>query len=215
MWQDASSIDAVIFDYAGVIAIPAWDLSAQSVHGNVVSHAEIVTVINAGYADPQHPLCQWERGDISFEGFRSAMAMWTHESEIDWSTLDMAILPAVQIEPMVEAARRVRSQNVPTAVLSNTMHEFAACFQKSGIETLFDVQVMSCKLGCRKPEPEIFDKALAKLGVDASKTLFLDDNPICIEGAAAVGLQTILVDDPVAVADELNTLLCTREQRFP
>lgn len=76
------------------------------------------------------------------------------------------------------------------------MHEFAPVLaDQFPIDEIFDVFFSSCLLGVRKPETAIFRQALDELEVRPERTLFLDDNPVCIEGARAAGLDVILVDD--------------------
>ena len=51
---------------------------------------------------------------------------------------------------------------------------------------------MSCLEGTAKPGRKIYDLALARLGIPAGQTLFIDDKPENIDGAKQAGLQTIL-----------------------
>ncbi|KYC99902.1 2-haloalkanoic acid dehalogenase [Heyndrickxia sporothermodurans] len=46
-----------------------------------------------------------------------------------------------------------------------------------GIENYFDAILISEWEGCKKPEPQIFEKALRKLNVSASESLFVGDHP--------------------------------------
>ncbi len=58
-------------------------------------------------------------------------------------------------------------------------------------ESLFDVIVFSSEVGVCKPDPKIFQRALAQLGVDASETLFIDDRERNVNGAEALGIHAI------------------------
>jgi HAD superfamily hydrolase (TIGR01509 family) len=65
-------------------------------------------------------------------------------------------------------------------------------------------------VGCRKPDPRIFEIALERLGgVAPERALFLDDHPGNIAGARAAGITGILVpeDDPAPALEELDRLL--------
>ncbi len=56
----------------------------------------------------------------------------------------------------------------------------------------FDAIVISEAVGIRKPDPRIFQLALAKLNVSANEAVFIGDNPsVDIEGAQAVGMNAI------------------------
>jgi putative hydrolase of the HAD superfamily len=93
------------------------------------------------------------------------------------------------------------------------------------IEHYFDVILISEWEGVKKPEPEIFHRALGKLRVSASESVFIGDNPIAdIAGAGQVGMKTIwkrdnpeqesVTADAVAdaVIDNLSELLTVLQQ---
>lgn len=69
--------------------------------------------------------------------------------------------------------------------------------QQAKIETtrlapLVDVVVISEQEGIKKPAPEIFARALSRLGVKADEALFVGDNlELDIHGGRAAGLRTI------------------------
>jgi len=48
----------------------------------------------------------------------------------------------------------------------------------------------------RKPDAEIFEQVLQENNLLAEETLFLDDHPKNIEGAAALGIRTLYVVTP-------------------
>jgi len=60
-----------------------------------------------------------------------------------------------------------------------------------GLEQLFAAILVSEEEGVRKPDAEIFRRALARLGVAPHEALFVGDHPIAdIEGAHGAGLRT-------------------------
>jgi HAD superfamily hydrolase (TIGR01509 family) len=62
----------------------------------------------------------------------------------------------------------------------------------------FDQVVEAARLGVLKPDPEAFRLAAAEIGENPERCLFVDDLAVNLEGAAAVGMQTLLfeVRDP-------------------
>jgi putative hydrolase of the HAD superfamily len=61
-----------------------------------------------------------------------------------------------------------------------------------GFAALVDVVLISEREGVRKPDREIFDRALRKLDVRADETWYVGDHPeFDVEGAAAAGLTPI------------------------
>ena len=71
------------------------------------------------------------------------------------------------------------------------------------IADFFETILISEQEGVKKPEPEIFLRALTKLKLSAAETVFVGDNPIAdIAGANQVGMTTIWKCTP----DEENLL---------
>jgi 2-haloacid dehalogenase len=68
----------------------------------------------------------------------------------------------------------------------------------------FDGRVVSGEEKMRKPFPEFYQLTLARFGLRAEQTLFIDDNKRNIEGAAEVGLQCIHFIAPEQLEQELK-----------
>ena len=64
-----------------------------------------------------------------------------------------------------------------------------------GLDSFLDVIVVSATVNKRKPSPEIFQAAVADLGVDKEKVVFVGDSPKAdIEGAKSFGMKTIYLE---------------------
>jgi putative hydrolase of the HAD superfamily len=61
----------------------------------------------------------------------------------------------------------------------------------SNVERHFDELILSYKVGCSKPEAEIYREVLKRAGKPASDCLFVDDLECNIQAAAALGMHTI------------------------
>jgi putative hydrolase of the HAD superfamily len=67
--------------------------------------------------------------------------------------------------------------------------------EKHDLNRFFDVVVVSATVNKRKPSPEIFQKALKKLGVCAETSVFVGDTADAdIIGAKAAGMKTIFIE---------------------
>jgi putative hydrolase of the HAD superfamily len=72
-----------------------------------------------------------------------------------------------------------------------------ALWRSSPFATLLDVEVFSCEVGLRKPEPEIYLKACELLDVEASRCFYVGDGAYAeLSGATAVGMTAVLIHDP-------------------
>jgi putative hydrolase of the HAD superfamily len=67
--------------------------------------------------------------------------------------------------------------------------------KKHGLDEFFDVVVVSGAVNKRKPSPEIFQKALEKMGVSAENTVFVGDTVDAdVIGAKAAGMKSIFIE---------------------
>jgi len=103
--------------------------------------------------------------------------------------------PARQLATTTHALlEALRERGLKLGLVSNAfdppdlLHRDLAEF---GIEERLDVALFSSEVGRRKPDPEIFRRALDALGVDAPEALFVGDTLASdIAGAAALGMHT-------------------------
>lgn len=67
--------------------------------------------------------------------------------------------------------------------------------ERHGLNRLFDAVVVSGAVNKRKPSPEIFEKALKKLGVSAESAVFVGDTVDAdIEGAKSAGMKAVFIE---------------------
>ena len=118
----------------------------------------------------------------------------------DTETYLSAVHPGDEAEtlPPDEALREfLAGIPVPKAILTNSPREHADLILKklgiSGLFThIFDIRQCNFK---GKPQPEVFENALAKLGVCAEEVLFIDDSPYYVKGFIAMGGSALLFDE--------------------
>ena len=112
-----------------------------------------------------------------------------------------------EIQPTVDAARALRARGLKVGVLSNTnpIH-FEFLRGRMPLLTELEHVFASHELGCRKPDPEIFARVLARMAVAPARTVFVDDLVENIRAAQAAGLQVIHATDADAVQRGLRDL---------
>jgi putative hydrolase of the HAD superfamily len=103
----------------------------------------------------------------------------------------------VRIDEHAESALRKLHGRFKLGVVSN--FAIPECvtklLERQGLEKLFDVVIVSGAVNRRKPHPEIYQKALQKLCVKASETIFVGDTVDAdVQGAKAAGMRTIYVE---------------------
>lgn len=82
-------------------------------------------------------------------------------------------------------------------VVSNFDGRLHAVLRTLELAPYFEHVIVSSEVGANKPSPLIFQAALARFGVPASRMLHVGDDPDLDEkGAAALGIATFLVKEP-------------------
>jgi epoxide hydrolase-like predicted phosphatase len=76
---------------------------------------------------------------------------------------------------------------------------------------MFDAAVFSCMEGTRKPEQRIYEIVLERLGVEPREAVLIDDRAEFCRAAQALGIHTILFDNPQQVRQELASFAISFE----
>ena len=203
-------VDAVIFDFAGVLSTSPGEMMRRRIEssGIEVDLAAFAAIVMGPLTEvSDHPWHQLERGRIDFDQYLAAIEpVWRAAGYEAFPTPPRSaeLLDGMSKVPeMIDAARTVRSAGYRTAILTNNIKEWGAWRALWEADELVDVVVDSCEVGMRKPDADIYELTIEQLGSSAGRTLFLDDFPWNIAGAEAVGLQTMHVTDPVVAAAAL------------
>jgi putative hydrolase of the HAD superfamily len=96
-----------------------------------------------------------------------------------------------------EILRDLRERAMPTALISMCAPDTPNLWRASPLGGLIDVEVFSCEVGLRKPEPEIYLSAAERLGVEPATCLYVGDGAYAeLSGASSVGMHAVLIRDP-------------------
>jgi len=94
-----------------------------------------------------------------------------------------------QVLPMLE---QLRERGVKVALISNCYLEERDNIRTSILLPYFDVACLSCELGMKKPQPEIFHCCLEKLQLTADQCLYIGDGGSHeLEAAQQVGMHPL------------------------
>lgn len=95
-----------------------------------------------------------------------------------------------------------RDAGLPVGILTNDLGAFhpQAWVDALQVLRLADALVDGSQVGILKPDPRIYRMITERLAVEPSDVVFLDDQPVNLAGAIAVGMTAVPVD--VAVPDD-------------
>ncbi len=96
----------------------------------------------------------------------------------------------------IAAMRAARALGCRVGVLTNDLTLFHDDEWVAGIRALAeaDAVVDAARLEVRKPDPAAYRMALDALAVTAPEAVFVDDQPVNVDGARAVGIAAVLFD---------------------
>lgn len=100
--------------------------------------------------------------------------------------------------------KKLKKKGYKVAILSDQWHlSKEALVQKKDFE-IFEKQVISCDVGIRKPNPEIYKMILDKLNLNAEETIFIDNQTWNLIPAHKMGIKTILFTSNKKLKEQLS-----------
>lgn len=195
----ASPISAVISDFGGVLTNHLIEAFAAFQNESGISAEQLGRGMQrVAERDGEYPLFRLERGEVSEADFLDDLS-WGLESELGhrpklhrFREIYFKALHGNQ--PMLDLMRELRGCGYRMAILTNNVREWEELWRaKLPIDEIFELVVDSAWVGMRKPEPEIYQLTLERLGsVEPGSCLFVDDNELNVEAARELGMHTIL-----------------------
>ncbi len=132
---------------------------------------------------------------------------------LDPPTARRAMLGALEFTAypdVIPALEALRERGVVLVVASNWDCSLPEWLRPTGILELVDGVVTSAEVGAAKPDPRVFERALAVAGVGPAEALHVGDKvDNDLEGAAAAGVRGVLLQregDPPAGVEAIRSL---------
>ncbi len=201
-------IKALILDFGGVIVTMNADAaSAQTVAAELgVSPNQVMAEV-MGHSDWTDALL----GKLTIEQFDQRLHQRLGRS------YDPARTPAIYrmfaderlSDRLLALSDELRAARGKSAILSNATYDLeqGILADKLGILDRFDLVVNSARLGMIKPDPAIYRHTLDRLGVAPHEAIFVDDIPVNVTGAAALGIQAVHFRNEEQAVANIRTIL--------
>jgi len=203
-WPTPGTIDGVIFD----------------IHSTLVDQGDADEWLEAALAVAPHPLSAVERAELVafldriWEGARitdpessrdlsfEAHSRVFHELIAAGPGVDRPLANALYdvmldtwraYDDSVPTLRALREAGVAICLVSNAGVPIRTVLDRDAISAWVDAVVLSYEVGCVKPDPRIFEAALAALALPAASVLMVGDNANDDGGGAAMGIRTLIL----------------------
>ena len=192
-------IKAVISDFGGVLTTPLLG-SFMALQDEIGIEAGALgrAMQRIAEREGEHPLFELERGRISEADFLATMRSELASElgrEPELHRFSEIYFDALGVnEPMIGAMRDARARGHRMALLTNNVREWEPLWRAMiPVDEIFEIIVDSAFVGMRKPEPEIFELTLERLGdgIGPSDCLFVDDVEVNIDAARQLGMETV------------------------
>ncbi len=166
-----SGIDAVLFDFMGVLLFLRGDHRAEKI-------VDAVDDMIGGVVDDG--------------AFRDAVLTGFKIDKPEFERI-LALVPEKYepFPPLWKLLPPLRKKYKLGIINNGTRLTFPYFDAKFKLSERFDVILSSGAEGVRKPDPEIYRRASSRLGVEPGRCLFMDDSETNIRGAREAGMETV------------------------
>jgi putative hydrolase of the HAD superfamily len=203
---------AVISDFGGVLTNPLIEaFTAYQEHSGI--HVEDLgkALQAAAERDGDHPLFALERGEISEAEFRRRLERELGDGIRLTGFREIYFEHLQPNRRMIDYMAALRGRGLRMALLTNNVREWEPLWRAKlpELDDVFELVVDSAFVGMRKPEREIYELTLERLGggLGGPDCVFVDDlEPNC-ETARALGMTAVLYRDAEQAIAELDAIL--------
>jgi putative hydrolase of the HAD superfamily len=190
---------AIISDFGGVLTTPLiQSFAAFQDETGIAPEALGRAMQRIAERDGAHPLFELECGRLTetefLEGLGSELEgelghrpQLHRFREIYFEALDPN-------EPMITLMRELRDSGYRMALLTNNVREWEPLWRSMlPVDEIFELVVDSGFEGVRKPDPEIYERTVSRLGggIGTADCLFVDDVEVNVATARELGMTAI------------------------
>ncbi len=197
-------IEAVIFDYGGVLARTAnpepraaWErdlgLAPGTLTATVHDKRSWVAAQNGSIQSDAH----WQavEGEL---GLSKSQLRGLRASFYSGDVLNQQLLACID---------RLRQQGITLGLLSNFSTDLRGMLEAQDLVRRFDHIAISAETGVMKPDAAAYEAILAMLALPASACAFIDDLPANVAAARALGMHGIVFEDTASCLATLKGLI--------
>lgn len=195
------TITTIFFDIGGVCLTNGWDHISREKAANKFS-------VDYEKFETKHKSVfkKLEKGKISLDEYLDKVIFFTKRKFSKKEFKDFMFLQSKAHKSTLKLLHQLSLKNkYHLATINNESLELNQYrINKFGLKKYFTNFFSSCYLGTRKPEPEIFLKALQILQKNPEKCLFIDDREENYLSAKSIGLNSIHLENPVELKKKLT-----------
>jgi putative hydrolase of the HAD superfamily len=207
-------ITTVISDFGGVLTTPLIQSFAAVQDETGVPFEELAKgMARIQEEDGRHPLFELETGKLTEQEFLSKLGdtlepVLGHRPELH-RFREIYFDALHPNEPMIELMREAKARGYRMGLLTNNVREWEPLWRTMlPVDEIFEVVVDSGFVGMRKPDREIYDLTLERMGgPDPGECLFIDDTDVNCDAARELGMSAVHYRDNAQAIGEVRAAL--------
>jgi len=213
MKKREKEIKAIIFDVGAVLELGKYSKKAIRKHHNLSVHMRIAKKLNI-------ELDQWfDAIDSSYarsiEGKitkAKLMSIISKNLQKDKKKLEKIITKSYDVyfkknKELFRLAHKLKKQGYKIAIFSDQWHLSKQALIRKKDTKEFDLILVSCDIGLRKPDPKFYKLLFRKLKLKPQEMVFIDNQKWNIKQGKKLGMRTILFKDNKQTIKELDKIL--------
>ncbi len=212
--SEPAKITTVISDFGGVLTTPLIQSFAAVQDQTGVPFEELAKgMARIQEEDGDHPLFELEKGKLTEADFLRKLGdtlepVLGHRPELHRfrEIYFDALRPN---EPMIDLMREAKERGFRMGLLTNNVREWEPLWRTMlPVDEIFEVVIDSGFVGMRKPDREIYDLTLERLGSPpAEECLFIDDTDVNCDAARELGMSAVHYRDNDQAIGEIRAAL--------
>jgi putative hydrolase of the HAD superfamily len=194
-------IRTLFWDVGGVLLSNAWD------HEERDRAVEKFSLQKADFeARHKEAVATFEEGKITLDQYLDRTVFYQPRKFSKEEFKNYMFSLSKPKPEVLEFARSLAGKYLMAAINNESREMNDYRIKQFGLSQIVDLFVSSCYVGMRKPDEKIYRVALDLIQKAPDECCFIDDRPANIEGAAKVGMRTVLMRDPALLTKNLQGL---------
>lgn len=208
-----AEIKAIVSDFGGVLTTPLLGSFMAFQDETGISTENLGKAMAAVTEERgENPLFELERGDITEETFLDRLAdglepLIGHRPHLH-RFKEIYFKALKPNPPMIDLMSELKAEGYRMAMLTNNVREWEPLWRPMlPVDEIFELVVDSGFVGCRKPEPRIYELTLERVGLPGEACLFVDDLEHNCDGARVAGMSAVHFRDNDQAIPEIRAAL--------
>ncbi len=196
-----SKITTIFFDVGGICLTNGWDN---------ISREKSAEKFSLDYEEMERrhmPLFKvFDKGELSLDEYLNEVVFYKERKFSKRDFVEFMFSQSRPINSTLKVLDKLASERkYHLATINNESRELNDFrINEFGLKKYFECFFSSCYLGVRKPEEEIYDKALHIFHKNPDECLYIDDREENYNAARNSGLKLILLDEPENLVSKLQ-----------